>query len=158
MDGAEHLGKLHLLCRQTWLAVGVDEAFAFFCSPYNLERITPPEMSFRVVQPPVGVLGEGSVIGYRLRLWGLPFRWQSVITDWRPSEGFVDRAQVSPYRHWSHLHEFRATNGGTSMIDRVEYALPLQPLGEMAHFLVRRQLKRIFDFREKAIQEIFGSS
>ena len=155
MDSTEHLGKLHILNRETWLPVSVDEAFEFFCSPYNLERITPPEMSFRVVESPTVPLREGAIIDYRLRLWGLPFRWQSKISDWRPGEGFVDQAQISPYRHWRHIHELRPENAGTRMTDQVEYVLPLQPLGELAHFLVRRQLERIFDFRQKTIQKIF---
>jgi ligand-binding SRPBCC domain-containing protein len=36
--------------------------------------------------------------------------------------------------------------------DRVQYELPLGPLGRIAHALaVRRQLQRIFDYRESAI-------
>ena len=44
------------------------------------------------------------------------------------------------------------------MLDRVEYALPLAPLGDLAHFLVRRQLERIFDYRRDVIAGLFGGS
>jgi hypothetical protein len=42
------------------------------------------------------------------------------------------------------------------MDDRVEYELPFGPLGRLVHALrVRRQLEEIFDFRRRAIEEIF---
>jgi ligand-binding SRPBCC domain-containing protein len=42
------------------------------------------------------------------------------------------------------------------MRDRVEYELPLGPLGELAHLIfVRRRLEHIFAFRFKRLQELF---
>jgi hypothetical protein len=35
-----------------------------------------------------------------------------------------------------------------------EYRLPLEPLGDIIHFLVRRELGYIFDFRQKAVKEL----
>jgi hypothetical protein len=38
------------------------------------------------------------------------------------------------------------------MRDTVRYALPLGPIGELAHrLLVRRDLERIFDYRRTAV-------
>ena len=149
--------RVHTLFRETWLPTDRETAFDFFCSPFNLERITPPELSFKVVEPPSGELGEGVEIGYQLRLWGFKFRWRSVIRDWQPGSEFSDQALRSPYRYWNHEHQLVERDGGTQMSDRVSYALPLQPWGEVAHFLVRRQLERIFDFREETIQSIFAA-
>ena len=43
------------------------------------------------------------------------------------------------------------------MTDHVEYALPLGPLGRIAHALqVRRNVETIFDYRFDRIQEKFG--
>jgi ligand-binding SRPBCC domain-containing protein len=59
---------------------------------------------------------------------------------------------------WIHTHRFEGTAGGVVMRDRVEYELPLGALGRLAHrLLVRRQLDAIFDFRRRAIEEIFSS-
>jgi ligand-binding SRPBCC domain-containing protein len=54
---------------------------------------------------------------------------------------------------WHHTHDFRPAPGGrTLMRDTVRYALPLGPLGTLAHrALVRRDLDRIFDFRRSRI-------
>jgi ligand-binding SRPBCC domain-containing protein len=42
------------------------------------------------------------------------------------------------------------------MTDRVEYRLPLQPLGSLVLPLVRRQLDRIFRYRAGAIRRLLG--
>ena len=42
------------------------------------------------------------------------------------------------------------------MEDVVRYELPFGPLGRLVHALrVRRQLEEIFEFRRRAIEEIF---
>ena len=51
------------------------------------------------------------------------------------------------------------SGGSTEMKDRVEYALPLGPLGEIAyHLFVARSLAQIFEFRERKLEEIMASS
>jgi len=63
-----------------------------------------------------------------------------------------------PYSFWRHTHSFEdAPGGGTIITDHVEYALPFGPLGRMAHALfVGRQLRHVFDFRQKIIAGLFG--
>ncbi len=46
----------------------------------------------------------------------------------------------------------------TEMKDRVEYAMPLGPLGEVAYYLfVKRSLAQIFEYRQTKLAEIMGS-
>ena len=98
----------------------------------------------------------GTVIDYRLSLMGIPFRWRTLIEEFAPDSRFVDRQQAGPYALWRHLHEFIEVPGATLVRDRVEYRLPLGPLGNLAHaLLVRRQLKRIFDYRRQVIEALF---
>jgi ligand-binding SRPBCC domain-containing protein len=48
---------------------------------------------------------------------------------------------------------------GVEMTDRVEYELPFGPIGRLAHALwVRSQLRKIFDFREAVIGQLFAKS
>ena len=100
----------------------------------------------------------GTLIDYRLSLFGVPFGWHTEISCWEPPHRFVDTQLRGPYRRWIHTHEFVAERGGTRMIDRVDYVLPLGALGRVAKPLVGRQLQRIFEFRERTIQQLLGAS
>jgi ligand-binding SRPBCC domain-containing protein len=134
----------------------LSDVFAFYADPDNLARITPPWLGFRILTPKTAMRA-GLQIEYRIHPLGVPQRWVSEITVWEPPHRFVDEQRRGPYRRWHHLHEFRATAGGTEIRDRVTYELPLGPLGRLAHGLVvRRQLESIFAFRERAVRDLFG--
>jgi len=153
-------GSLHnghqFLETATRLPLTVDEVFVFFSAAENLERITPPELSFEILTPTPIVIREGTIIDYRLRLFGLPFNWRTRILQWQPNEQFIDEQIRGPYSSWKHLHTFTSCEEGTRMTDRVEYRLPLQPFGSLALPLVRRQLDRIFCYRAGAIRQLMG--
>jgi ligand-binding SRPBCC domain-containing protein len=144
--------KIHTLNRSQHLSRRPRDAFELFADAHNLEAITPPWLSFRVVTPgPIEML-PGSLIEYRLRLHGVPIRWLTRIEIWEPGHRFVDVQVRGPYRLWHHTHTFEPDGDGTLMRDVVRYALPLGPLGELARLaFVRRDLERIFDFRHAAI-------
>jgi ligand-binding SRPBCC domain-containing protein len=127
------------------------EVFPFFADARNLERITPPWLHFHVVNDPE--MRPGALIEYRLRLHGVPIRWLTRIEEWAPGERFVDVQLRGPYALWHHTHEFEpAGDGQTLMRDTVRYALPLGPLGALAHRLfVRRDVERIFDYRYETV-------
>jgi ligand-binding SRPBCC domain-containing protein len=132
----------------------IEEVFPFFAEAGNLERITPPELNFHILRPRPATIAAGTLIDYRLRLFGWPFNWRSEITTWEPPHCFIDRQGKGPYRLWIHTHRFREVDGGTIIEDEVRYELPLRPLGEIAHPLLRLHLERIFRYREKAIRGI----
>ena len=60
-----------------------------------------------------------------------------------------------PYTLWEHTHTFERDGEHAVVIgDRVRYATPLGPIGKIAHAaFVRRDLKRVFDYRERAVAE-----
>jgi ligand-binding SRPBCC domain-containing protein len=129
-----------------------DEAFGFFSDAKNLERITPEFLNFHIISADHAPVYEGMLIDYRLRLCGIPLRWQSRIESFDPPNGFCDVQTRGPYRYWRHVHRFQEAAGGTQMIDEVEYELPFGVLGSVAHALfVRRMLQRIFDYRQLAV-------
>ena len=135
----------------------LDEVFAFFSDARNLELITPPWLSFSLLGEPPDPLAEGSLISYRLRLHGVPLRWISRIEQWQPGRSFIDTQLRGPYRLWRHLHEFEADGQSTLIRDEVRYALPLGLAGALAHLaFVRRDLARIFDYRQQATARLLG--
>jgi hypothetical protein len=151
------LHRDHVLERSQIVSASLDDAFAFFADAANLEAITPPWLRFRIVTPqPVG-MREGALLEYRLSLHRLPVRWRTRIDTWEPGRRFVDVQLNGPYALWEHTHTFEVVDGGTLIRDRVRYRLPFGPIGELAHLLlVRRDLRRIFDYRSDAVRLRLG--
>lgn len=150
--------KLSLLTRQQHLEYPLEKVFAFFQSPENLALITPPWLNFNVLTPSPVVMKQGAVIDYSIRWVGIPLRWTTGITAYRPPYHFVDEQTRGPYTLWHHTHIFQERDGGTDMLDEVRYALPFGMVGRIVErYVVRRQLDEIFDFRFHAIQKIFST-
>jgi ligand-binding SRPBCC domain-containing protein len=149
--------KVHVLEREQLIARPRGEVFAFFADAYNLEALTPPWLRFGIRTPRPIEMRAGAQIAYRMRLHGLALRWLTEIEEWEPGVRFVDRQVKGPYGLWHHTHTFEDRPGATLMRDRVRYALPLGPLGELARVaLVDSDLRRIFDFRREAVARLLG--
>lgn len=143
----------YTLHRRQWVPRPLEETFAFFARPQNLSRITPPWLGFRILSPEPLVMAAGLRIDYRVRLLGVPVRWQSVISEYEPPRSFRDVQTIGPYRHWDHLHQFRSEHDGTLIEDLVTYEPPFGVLGVLLNGLViRRQLAAIFDYRAGRIE------
>lgn len=141
---------------EQWLPRRPNEVFDFYADAFNLELLTPPWLKFRVITPPPITMAAGAEIEYRLRLHGIPMRWQSRITEWAPPRHFIDEQIKGPYRKWRHRHLFTPQDGGTLVQDAVEYAMLGGRLAD--RLLVRRDLRRIFAYRQDRLAETFGDA
>jgi ligand-binding SRPBCC domain-containing protein len=148
--------KAYRLDREQLIPRSIEEVFPFFSDPGNLEAITPDFLHFEITTPPPIPMGPGTIIDYRLRIFGFPVRWRTRIEVFEPPRRFVDVQIRGPYARWRHLHEFEPVPGGTRMRDRVDYEMPLAFIGAAARSLfVRKTLDRIFDFRRDRIRDLF---
>ena len=137
--------KTHRFETQIWLPHRHQQVFKFFADPINLNRLTPAWLHFEMLTAPAEIR-QGSLLDYRLRLRGIPLRWQSQIEIWEPPLRFVDRQTRGPYSLWVHEHTFVA--------DRVDYAVPGGSLVQKC--FVAPDLRRIFQYRQSVLQNIFA--
>ena len=146
--------KTFTLTNELWLPQQPQDVFPFFADAFNLERLTPPSLGFQVLTPPPIEMRVGTLIDYRVRLRGIPMRWQSEITKWEPPHRFVDEQLRGPYRQWIHEHAFTSQDGGTMAKDTVRYAV----LGGaiVQRLFVASELKRIFQYRNAALKDHFS--
>jgi len=137
-----------------FVARPLDETFAFFADAGNLQKLTPPWLSFRIRTPQPIKMRTGTLIDYVIVVRGLPVPWRTRISDWSPPARFVDEQLWGPYWKWHHTHSFTAVEGGTLVDDTVVYS----PIGgALLHgLMVKRDLARIFTFRQQAILNQFN--
>ena len=142
------------------MPITLAEAWDFFSSPLNLQKITPKEMNFVVTSDYTAAakLYEGMLITYTITpLLGIKMNWMTEITHVKEGEYFIDEQRFGPYALWHHEHHFKEIKGGVLMTDRLYYAMPLGVLGRLVNaVLVDNKVKGIFKFREKAIVALFG--
>jgi ligand-binding SRPBCC domain-containing protein len=145
--------SIHVLERSQRVEVPIEQAFDFYGDFLNLDPLTPPWLHFEVNTPGELTFRPGTLLDYKLRLHGVPVRWQTRIETWEPPLRFVDTQVKGPYSLWEHTHLFEKDGDGATVIhDHVRYAIPLGPLGAFAHRLfVRRDLELIFDYRRNAV-------
>jgi ligand-binding SRPBCC domain-containing protein len=142
------------------LPITLEEAWGFFSSPYNLPKITPPEMGFIITSDKKDAekMYAGQIISYILKpLFNIPVKWMTEITHVKDKEYFVDEQRFGPYKLWHHKHSFIKTETGVEMTDVVNYVLPYGVLGEIAHSLfLKKRIEYIFEFRTKILNEKYN--
>ena len=148
--------KIRTIHREQRVPAALPEVFSFFSEARNLDRITPPWLHFKVLSQTDRELRAGTLIHYALAWHGIPIRWTTRIEEWSAPMQFVDIQLKGPYLHWHHTHSFEACDGGTLIKDTVQYAVPGGILGDLfAGWMVRRDVERIFNYRDSQISAIW---
>lgn len=136
----------------------LNELWDFISSPSNLKQITPEYMGFDITSEEVPQkMYEGMIISYKVTLLlGIKATWVTEITHVKEKQYFVDEQRVGPYKIWHHQHILEETADGILMTDIISYQPPFGFLGNIANALIiKGKLKEIFDYRTKALIEIF---
>ncbi len=152
------MSKVYSLQTVQQLPVSLEVAWDFFSSPKNLQKITPDHLGFQIISKHHGEkMYSGQIIEYKVKpVLGIPLYWMTEITHVEDKKYFIDEQRFGPYSLWHHQHHFKENDKGVEMTDIVHYKLPLGFLGDIAHTLfVKNQLKQIFDYRYKVVEELF---
>jgi len=140
------------------LPISQSEAWDFLSDPKNLKLITPDYMGFKIVSGAAERMFTGQIIQYVVTpLLNIPTTWVTEITHVEEGNYFVDEQRFGPYDLWHHKHFIKPIEKGVEMIDIVDYKIPFGVLGRIAHpLIVAPKLKEIFEYRKKALIELFG--
>lgn len=153
----------YILERRVWLPRPRPEVFDFFVDARNLSRVQPAWARPRWLAPPPARLSAGAVLDFRVR--GLPGAWRVIVREFDPPYRFVDAQLRGPFARWEHRHRFvegperdePGAPSGTWVEDRVTYRPALGALGRIAHALgAGRRIRRLFDYRDRRLRELFG--
>lgn len=147
---------MHTLTKEAVINRPLKEVFDFFSKAENLNEITPPDMQFQILTPLPINIQKGTLIDYKIKVNGIPFRWKTVISTWEPPYRFVDEQLKGPYNTWIHEHTFEERDGKTHMKDVVKFKSPgwiLEPLINV--LFIEKKVKGIFEYREKMLNEFF---
>lgn len=151
--------SIYHLHREQQLDCTMDEAWDFFSTPRNLDKLTPKSVGFKITHCASEEMHEGQIISYKIKV--APLIWVSWLTEISHVEDrskFVDNQLSGPYKVWHHTHRFVEDDEGVLMTDDVAYVMPFGVIGTIVNALfVRRQLKHIFDERRRLVAELFTS-
>ena len=146
--------KTHQYKTVTIIKKPILEVFDFFSKAENLNKLTPPDVNFKIItQLPIEI-HEGRLIDYRIKINGIPFDWQTEICIWEPPYKFMDQQIKGPYKVWRHLHTFEDHNGDTKMTDIVDFLSPgwiLEPI--INELYIKHKVKAIIDYRATQIKK-----
>jgi ligand-binding SRPBCC domain-containing protein len=148
--------KSHYLVTTTIIDKPIGEMFDFFSKAENLNKITPPELSFNILTPLPFEMKKGTLIDYKIKLNGIPMKWKTKISVWEPPFRFIDEQLKGPYVKWIHEHRFESLGNKTRMTDTIEYLSPgwiLEPV--INKLFVENKVKAIFNYRETKLKELF---
>ena len=151
--------QLHQLRSKQVFPISKNEAWDFLSNPANLKVITPDHMGFHILDGADQSMFSGQLIQYIVKPF--PFysvKWVTEITHVVHGEYFVDEQRFGPYALWHHKHFLKEVEHGVEMLDVVDYKLPFGFLGQLMHpIVVKKQLHKIFTYREQKLAEIFGT-
>ena len=148
---------IYTLKSEQILPISIEDAWKFFSTPQNLERITPDELSFNITKENLDPVFEGQIITYKIGLFPMiRSNWVTEITNAKENDYFIDEQRFGPYKFWHHLHKFVDLDGQVLMYDEVNFKLPFGFIGRLFYpLVVKPKLERIFNYRKEVLEELF---
>lgn len=134
--------------------VSSDELYAWHARQGAFERLSPPWDNIEVVRK-IGGIEDGAVLVMKLHQGPVSLTWEALHKDHIEGEQFVDEQVRGPFARWIHTHRFEPLGEGRSqLVDRIDYALPMGALGNLAGgWKARGTLDAMFAFRHRRTLE-----
>lgn len=130
---------MHRFERSIELPISRDELFAWHARPGAFERLSPSWERMAVLEHEGGI-ADGARLHFVIRKGPLGVHWVARHRDFVAGQRFVDVAERSPFRRWTHVHEFTALGPARARLDdRIEYEVPL---GSLATPMLERMFRQ----------------
>lgn len=134
----------------------LEKVFSFFQQPENLSKTTPEWLNFEILTKPPLIMKEGAVFKYKIKLFGIPFYWETYISKYQHRKLFVDEQTKGPYKKWVHTHSFVESDGKVIMQDNVKYDLYGGPFKFLLNrIFIKKSIESIFNFRKETFEKEF---
>jgi ligand-binding SRPBCC domain-containing protein len=139
---------------ETLLACPPEKVFDFLARPANLLLVSPPELKMRLVDGP-----ERLALGARITVQGSKFgiaqKVTSEVTAFEEGVQFTDAQVQGPFGRFVHTHQVEPADGGTRMLDRIEYEAPGGLLGlVLTNNRIRQDLEALAAYRARRFKEL----
>ena len=147
---------MSVIVRTTTIGASLEDVFAFHLDTRNAAAIAPRGTTVLRVDGSFPV-EQGARVRLVVRQRPLPWvqRWLVEIEVVEAPTTLVDRMIEGPFARWRHERRFLAVAGGVEMTERLDYALPLGPLGRLVdHLVVRHLIGRTFTERQRLTREL----
>lgn len=135
------------------MPVSPQELWEFHSSVDALTKLSPPGASVKVLSQDLEVRN-GALHLLSIRRGLIPLRWEALISDVVPDRQFRDTAVKSPFKTWSHLHEFLHHPSGSLLRDTVDFSFYLPFLEPV----LAKDVTRLFHHRHRVTSEMLRAS
>ena len=133
-----------------------EAVYAWHERPGALEMLMPPWQEATVEQRSGG-MADGARTVLSVPVGPFSVRWVGRHRNTIPGRQFVDEQVSGPFARWVHLHKMLpATDGTSSLHDRVEFRPPMGMLGRLASPWLRRRVTRMLRYRHAVLQDEFA--
>ena len=148
---------IHIIKQHQFLPISIEQGWAFFSNPSNLNKITPDDMKFKIRTELSEKIYSGMMIRYSISPFlNLYFDWLTEITQVNEPNFFVDEQRCGPYKLWHHEHHLKEVSNGIEVTDIVHYQLPFGWIGNLFHrHFIKPKLIQIFNYRKNKLEKLF---
>lgn len=132
----------------------IEEVYAFHMDSHNLDEILPPWLDITPISVPLE-MKVGAEIHYKVKRFGISMPF--IIRINRLDRPRLFSAQVihSPLHNFAHAHYFKAIDDTTTVItDVIYFPLPFRPFSLIFWPFIKRDMKRIFEYRHRITKQI----
>ncbi len=134
--------------RKAKMPVSAKSLFDWHARPGAFERLVPPWDDIEVVHSDHSIK-DGARLIMRIQKGPAHVTWEALHHDFIDGERFTDTQVRGPFARWVHTHRVETEGDHSVLIDDVDYALPLEPISEVAAGQTKAVLDRMFDFRHR---------